>query len=108
MADDKATNGMGMTPTGLMEGNPTASLFIHVDGDTHISMDVHVDEDGITRMAKPDEVTAGNYRTSAIGLGSGITVFAHREDLVRLLVVLSEHLDVLDRADTADRKVAAR
>jgi hypothetical protein len=42
-----------------------------------------------------------------IRLGTGgVNLFAHREELVRLLVALSDHLDVLDKADTVDRKVA--
>jgi hypothetical protein len=78
-----------------------------LEAGTLISIDTHVTEKGAQRIAEPDEVTAGNYHCSVIRLGTGgVNLFAHREELVRLLVALSDHLDVLDKADTVDRKVA--
>ena len=50
-----------------------------------------------------------SYRRSVVQIGrpwgNGVILLAQREDLVRLLVKLSEHLDGLDRDDAADRKV---
>jgi hypothetical protein len=108
MADDKATERPATVGTGFMDGNPVASLSVYVESDTIIEMATQVmDPDGNLAGGRDGEINAGNYHCSVIRLGTGgVTIFIHREDLVRLLVPISEHLDMLDRADTTDRRVA--
>lgn len=97
------------TPTGYFDGSPVAHINIWVEGDTKIGLSTHIKENGIQRVVEADETHGGTYVASTIAFGSGgVTIFIHREDLVRLVVASSEHLDALDRADTTDRKVASK
>jgi hypothetical protein len=95
-------------PTGWMDDNPRAYISIFVEPNMPVSIGTHIVENGTQRVAEPDEVSAGNYHCSVLKFGSagGVEIFTHREELVRLLVVLSDHLNTLDNADDVDRKVA--
>jgi hypothetical protein len=96
-------------PTGYLGGNPVASVDVWIGPETVIAMHTQSRREGVLVSTDEHEVTPGSYVGSVIKLGrGGVSIFAHREDLVRLVVVLSEHLDALDRADEVDRKVDAK
>lgn len=90
-----------------MAGNPVANIGVFVESDTAIEILAQVVQERVLLSVPVEEITAGTYRGSYIRFGTGgVCIFAGREDLVRLMVALSEHLDALDRSDAADRKIA--